>query len=213
VAPGREPIEGQFVIDTGSSSTLLLARSFVDKHELRKSVSKTIPVRGGGVGGQVQIAMGRISTLQLGRFVIEDPITGFVDVGEIAEPDEAGNIGGRFLRRFRVIFDLARNRMILEPGKYFRDVDELDMSGAALVSEGDEKLQAFKVVRVRDKSPAAEAGLRPQDTVLAIDGQAARDLTLSAVKDLFRRDGQECSLQVKRDEKELTIRIKLKRRI
>jgi C-terminal processing protease CtpA/Prc len=103
--------------------------------------------------------------------------------------------------------------MILEPGKYFRDVDELDMSGVALVSEGDENARAFKVVRVRNKSPAAEAGLRPQDIVLAIDGQAARDLTLSAIKDLFRRDGRDCSLQVKRDEEELTIRIKLKRQI
>jgi C-terminal processing protease CtpA/Prc len=81
-----------------------------------------------------------------------------------------------------------------------------------VVSEG-ENFQVFKVVRIRDKSPASDAGLRPQDIVLAVDGQAAKDLTLSKIKDLFRRHSQDCLLKVKRGEQELTITVKLKRQI
>jgi predicted aspartyl protease len=212
VAPGREPVEGQFVIDTGSANTLMLAKAFIEKHALRKSVSKTIPVRGGGVGGPIHMAMGRLAKLQLGSFALESPITGFVDVGEIAEPDEAGNIGGRFLRRFRVIFDYSRKRMILERGKYFSEPEEFDMSGAGLVAEG-ETFQQIRVVGVREKSPAADAGLRPQDLILKIDDQRADILTLSKIKQLFRRDGREYSLIVKRGEQELRITLRLRRMI
>jgi hypothetical protein len=55
----------------------------------------------------------------LGNFVIQNPITGFVKVGEIADRGKDGNIGGKFLRRFRVTFDYSRRRMILEPNSFF----------------------------------------------------------------------------------------------
>jgi hypothetical protein len=44
--------------------------------------------------------------------------------------------------------------MILEPGKYFSEPEEFDMSGAGLVAEGA-TLQQIRVVGVREKSPAA----------------------------------------------------------
>jgi hypothetical protein len=212
VVPGRDPVEGQFVIDTGSSNTLMLARTFVEEHKLLKAVGRTIPVRGGGVGGPVRMAMGRLSRLELGRSVIKDPLTGFMEAGDIAAPGKAGNIGGRLLRRFHVIFDFSRKRMILEKGKYFDEPEEFDMCGAGLSYEGAAS-QGFRVVGVREKSPAAQAGLRPKDVILKIDGQLATALTLHKLKELFRRDGKEYALVVKRGEQVLQIKLKLRRLI
>jgi hypothetical protein len=212
VVPGREPVEGQFVIDTGSSMTLLLTKSFVGEHKLLKAVGRTIPVRGGGVGGPVRMAMGRLSRLQLGKSAIKSPLTGFMEVGEIAAPGKAGNIGGRLLRRFRVIFDYSRKRMILERGKYFDEPEEFDMSGAGL-SSGGPGSQGIRVAGVREKSPAAEAGLRPKDVIMKIDRQPTTALTLHKVKELFRREGKEYTLVVKRGERQLKVKLRTRRLI
>ncbi len=207
---GREPIEGEFVIDTGGNGTLMLARSFVEQNRLLESVGQTIQAGGGGVGGPIQIAFGRLKSLRLGSFVINNPLTGFVKAGEIADEGKAGNIGGKCLRRFRVTFDYTRQRMILEPNANFAGADEFDMSGAAIVGDGPD-FAVIRVLRVRPNSPATEAGLRAQDVIEAVDGKPIREF--ARIKQLFRQDGHEYLLTVKRDEHILQIKIKLRRLI
>lgn len=209
--PGGNPIEGEFVIDTGGNRILLLARSFVEQHRIMESVGKTLATGGGGVGGEIQLAMGRLKSFQLGRFAITNPLTGFTKVGEIADAGKAGNIGGGFLRRFRVIFDYSRKRMILEPNSRLTEADEFDMSGAALTSEPP-AFTVIKVVGVRPDSPAAQAGLEPQDVIIAVDGQAATTLNVSKLRRMFRVEG-ECLLKVKRGEQIVEVKLKLRRLI
>jgi hypothetical protein len=96
------------------------------------------------VGGEIQGALGRVESFELGPFVVKHPLTGFIRVGEIADPGKAGNIGGRFLRRFRVIFDYSRQQMILEPNRFYSEPEESDMSGATLNSEPPH----YRVIRV-----------------------------------------------------------------
>lgn len=211
-APGGNLIEGEFVIDTGGNRTLLLTQHFVEQHRLLGSVGKTLEARGGGVGGEIQLAMGRMESLQLGRFSISNPVTGFTKVGEIADAGKAGNIGGGFLRRFRVIFDYSRKRMILEPNSRLAEPDEFDMSGAALMSE-EPGFTVIKVVRVRPDSPAANAGLQPQDVVIAIDGQPASNFNVNKLRRMFRMEGREYLLNVKRGEQLVEVKIKLRRLI
>ncbi len=210
-APGGDPVDGEFVIDTGGNRTLLLAKDFVDQYRLMQNVEKTLMVRGGGVGGEVQLAMGRLKSLRLGQFQIASPVAGFIKVGQITDTGKAGNIGGGFLRRFRVIFDYARKRMILEPNARLAEADEFDMSGAAVMSEGPD-YTAIKVVRVRPDSPAAQAGLEAQDVILAVDGQPPKTLSLNRLKTLFRVE-REYTLKVKRKEDILEVRLKLRRLI
>jgi predicted aspartyl protease len=210
-APGGNPIEGAFVVDTGGGGNLLLARRFVEQHRIMESVGKTLPTRGGGVGGEIQLSMGRLKSLELGRFVITHPLTGFTKVGEVAAAGKAGNIGGGFLRRFRVIFDYSRKRMILEPNSRLTEADEFDMSGAALMSEPP-AFDVIKVVRVRPDSPSAEAGLKPQDIIIAVDGQLATTLSLGQIRKMFRVE-HECRLEVKRGGQIIEVKLKLRRLI
>ena len=205
---GREPIEGEFVIDTGGNNTLMLTPTFVEQHRLLEFVGPRLQVGGGGLGGSIQVEFARIRTLELGGLVIHNPVTGFVRVGQIADVDKAGNIGGKYLRRFRVIFDYSRQRMTLEPNANFPAPDEFDMSGAAVIADGPD-FSVLKVVRVRPNSPASAAGLRPQDVIEAVDGKPIREL--AKLKQLFRQPDKEYLLNVKRAEKVIQVKIKLRR--
>lgn len=155
--------------------------------------------------------MGRLKSLELGRFVIANPITGFTKVGEIADAGKAGNIGGGFLRRFRVIFDYSRKRMVLEPNSRFTEADEFDMSGAALTSEPP-AFTLIKVVLVRPDSPSAEAGLKPKDVIISVDGQPETALNLSQIRKMFRVE-REYRLKVQRGGQIVEVKLKLRRLI
>ena len=206
----QHPIQGQFVIDTGSNNTLMLARPFVEQHRLLESVGPTAPARGGGVGGEIQLAFGRVKGLQIGTFAIANPVVAFITKGEIADSGKSGNIGGKLLRRFRVIFDYSRQRMILEPNRFFSEPDEADMSGLALIAEPPD-FKTIMVTRVRPNSPAAEAGLMPQDVITAVDGERATEL--SKLKHLFRQAGKEPLLTIRRGDQTMQMKIKLRRLI
>src|SRR6266852_8083667 len=113
--PGRVPLEGNFRIDTGGSHALILGTPFVKIQKILESMPKTIAAPSAGVGGETSMRLGRVQSLQLGRFVLEKLVTGLATSakGALANPDLTGNIGDGILRRFKVIFDYRNHRMIL----------------------------------------------------------------------------------------------------
>lgn len=123
---GREPVEGEFLIDTGSGRALIVQEAFEREHKLLESIRETIQGRGDGVGGEVQFLVGRVNNLQLGSFILENPVTAFARKGKFAGDNKAGNIGNEILRRFKVVFDYSRQRMILEPNQHFGEPFELN---------------------------------------------------------------------------------------
>ncbi len=101
----------------------------IERNNLRESLPPTITTFGRGVGGEVRMPIGRASALELGKLKLERLVTAFPSNGWFGEQGKAGNIGSAVLRRFKVIFDYSRGRMILEPNKFFSDAFEHDMSG------------------------------------------------------------------------------------
>jgi hypothetical protein len=214
VLPGKRTVEGEFVVDTGSPFSLMLAAPFVTEHRLLEGIGKTIGSKARGVGGEMLLSIGRLQGFRLGRFLLADPVTVFPQNfgGEITARGTAGNLGAGFLRRFRVIFDYSRGRMILEPNTSFGDRDEYDMSGVSLVAEGA-AFDTIKVARLIEPSPAAEAGLRREDVIVAVDGKAAAAIGLANLRSLFREEGREVRLDVLRDGEALALQLKMRRLI
>lgn len=209
--PGRAPIEGNFRIDTGGSHALILHTPFVKAQNILKAVPKIILAPAAGVGGETSVLLGRVQSLQLGRFALENPVTSFAQStkGAFANPDLTGNIGGGILRRFKVIFDYQGRRMILEPNSRFTQPFESDMSGMVLIAEGP-KFDAFKIFYLTEKSPASEAGLRVGDVINAIDDKHASTLTLDDVREMFKQSGHEYLLSIKRGEQVSQVKLKLR---
>ena len=107
------PVRGEFEIDTGCDSGVCLGHDFITANHLLDETE----TRGGGkfgVGGSVKTRSGHLPDLQLGGAKIEKPQTDFFLEGSPVDPGLAGHIGIEALRRFKVIFDYPRQRMILE---------------------------------------------------------------------------------------------------
>jgi C-terminal processing protease CtpA/Prc len=84
------------------------------------------------------------------------------------------------------------------------------MSGLEFAGDGEDFKQ-YVVNEVTGNSPASEAGFKEEDVLTAIDGRPASALTLEQIRALLRREGEEHTLTVKRDEKTLSFRLKLRR--
>ena len=162
--------EGIFEIDTGANSTVVLNSPFVKAHDGIEP-PKTIALEGIGIGGATCARLGRLEELRLANFVLKNPLARFShdEKGELASREFSGLLGGELLRRFRVIFDYARRRMILEANRHFSEPDEFEMSGAAFTADAP-NFNVFKVRQIIENSPAAQAGLLVGDVLTAIDG-------------------------------------------
>jgi predicted aspartyl protease len=184
---GGKPIDGRFMFDTGSGGALVLHSPFVGAHNLPGPDTKTVRAIGiGGAGGQSVGRIGRVASLELGAFTIKNPETIFSAdaAGSFADKSLAGNIGAQIARRFRMILDYSRSRLILEPSAAFDEPFDRAQSGMALRAEGAD-YRTFRVREVLEDSPATEAGIQPGDVIASIDGVAAESLTLTAISQML----------------------------
>ena len=105
---------GRFEIDTGCDGGLCLGSDFVEANRLLESTGKTDSSGRRGLGGGARTRIGHVPKFRLGSQVIERPLTNFFLEGSPVDDGLAGHVGMEVLRRFRVIFDYSRERMILE---------------------------------------------------------------------------------------------------
>ncbi len=213
---GRQPLDGEFIVDMGAGRfTVILNTPLVESHNLLAAPQKTIKEPGAkGVGGDVKLLVGRLPRLQLGSFTLTDPVVHFAQdrKGAFASSEFSGVIGGELLRRFKVVFDYAHKRMILEPNAGLAEPFEYDMSGVRLSFEGTD-FKTLRVSRVVENSPATEVGVREGDVVSAINGSPAAEFSLSQINKLFRQEGKECSLEIIRGVEHMELKLKLRRLI
>jgi hypothetical protein len=170
-------------LDTGSRLTVTLLRPFLDAHPAIDARATTAPgVEGYGIGGP---ARGRLGDVTLGLDGHELTVVGDYTnqrVGAFASGAVGGNVGEGVLRRFVITYDEARGRAHVVPSTAYDDPQQLDRSGRFLIRRDD----ATIVLDVRPGTPAALAGLRADDELLAVDGTPAWALGLDAIRARLR---------------------------
>jgi hypothetical protein len=212
---GRDAVEGMFEVETADSGILSVERSFSEAHQLLKSAKDLrLGHIGGGEGTMSRTLQGRVKEIKLGRFAISNPIVSFsqTDAGKDAAPIGDGQLGGAVFRRFRVILDYSRRRMILEPNEHFFEPVEADMSGFELVVEGED-LKTLTINEVLANSPASEAGVKEEDELTAINGRPVANFTLEQIRQMLKQEGKEVALSLKRGSQTLQVKLKLRRLI
>jgi C-terminal processing protease CtpA/Prc len=97
-----------------------------------------------------------------------------------------GNIGGSILKRFRVVFDYANEKMYIKKNRLYRKEFEYNMSGMELMAVGP-LLSTLIVSKIIKDTPAYRAGLREGDLVFSVNGRRPPELDLSIYSSLVSR--------------------------
>jgi hypothetical protein len=132
ILEGRAPIEAKLEVDTGADGTFVINSPLVKREKLVEAISKTGQSNNNGAGGEQILLAGRVKAVQLGQLVFDNPPVGLSQdtEGAGASEENDGVVGGEIFRRFKVILDYSRKRMILEPNKSFNDPYNVEMSGS-----------------------------------------------------------------------------------
>ena len=157
---GKAPVTVDIAVDLGASHALWLNEG--EAGRLAPPANAIETTLGHGLSGAVRGHIGRVERLTVGPYVFENVVTVF-PVPEHQHPGgfdfRDGFIGAETLKRFRVTFDYAGERMVLERGRRFADPFEHDMTGLVLHPGGRERRTVDRVLpdlpaRKRAFSPA-----------------------------------------------------------
>ena len=204
-------VSGKFGIDTGARSSLLVYGPFAEENRLKEKYGARLEgVTGWGFGGPVRSLLARAKELRIGDVVVHDLVVRLSTqkAGLTTSSAMAGLIGPDVLSQFDLTVDYSRNQVIFEKNKNYGRRDSYDRAGMWMGQEG----QHFTVVDVVAGGPAADAGIKTGDTILAIDGVPTRKLVLPDVREHIRREvvGKEMTLQLESNGKRRTVTVILR---
>ncbi|GAA3965286.1 aspartyl protease family protein [Hymenobacter antarcticus] len=205
----------KLVLDTGASHALSLE---LDSDPRLVAPARRLPTDlGRGLTGTVHGFLGRVATLHLGRYVLRSVLTSFPDAADVhrrVDVPRNGNIGYELLKRFTLVIDYPHQRLLLRPNVSFRDPFEHDMCGIELLATGP-NYRRFVVLRVVPGSPAAIAGLEPDEELLSINLIPANEFSLSELDRMLHSvDGRDLFMILRRPDGNLhTTSVRLKRQI
>jgi hypothetical protein len=196
-------------LDTGSSDFIGFNGSYVQAENLVPDNQPQIPVLGMAVGGQTDNWVTRLEEFRVGDITFSNPVVGY-SVDTLRSGD-AGTIGAEFLRRFTVIFDYPRDRIILEPNENFNNDFVWDMSGIFPIAEAPD-FGTKIVMAVQPGSPADEVGIVAGDILAKIEAFGCREISISDIRTRFTKAG-EVNLLVQRGQSTREVVMMLKPQI
>jgi len=211
---GEHDSTAQFLLNSAQAAGIVFRDRYVSAHEHDFGHFKTIPGMYAGESGEIPAAVGRLNSFGLEKLQLPNLIATLPHgaIENESDSSSAGIIGGAYLRRFILIFDLPHQQIIFVPNIEYIDRDDIGMSGLTILAQGSNH-KTFEVAFVVPGSPGAQAGVREGDIIEAVDGEPAADLTLDQVQDLFRQLDEKYKILLSRDGKTITVNLQTRRLI
>jgi PDZ domain/Aspartyl protease len=207
---GKKSIPVKLLVDTGGDHALSLD---VGSHaDIKVPVKNLGNGSASGLTGSYKLQTALVRKLKMGGSTLKDVPTSFIDStsdGTAQMGGRQGLLGSAVLRRFKVIFDYSRSRMILEPKRSLGNDFEYSLNGFRFTRMPETK--TLKLYQIIDGSPAKRAGLLIGDEILSINGRTASEYTDKDLKKMFRENNNTVRFAVMRNDKRLVKIIKLKR--
>jgi hypothetical protein len=202
----------KLLVDTGASLSMLL--------HTYSTPGLTLPpqtIRGNigtGLGGEIEGVVGRIRNVKIGSHQLNSPICNFQELLQLSDSNfingRNGLVGSEILSRFNMIIDFGREKMYVQPNRFFKEAFTYDRSGISLITSGVD-LKQFLVQDILENSPASEVGIQVGDEILKMNWFPNRFYTLATMNDkLQSKIGKTIHLTLKRNGKKIKVKFKLK---
>jgi len=171
-------VRGQFLIDTGDRSYLTLFTPFASSHYPLRDRRLRGVVTGFGLVSPIVTDLTRTS-FAVDHLAVPDLLTRLATqtMGGFASSALAGSIGFPTFQNADIEIDYVRHRLTIASSGPAPN-SQWDHVGMWL-SRGQDALIVDSVI---PHSPAAQAGLRPGDQLLSVDGQRAQTVNLPKLR-------------------------------
>lgn len=202
-----------FMLKTGASHAVFFEDDSVEYFLPYRNLE--VPI-GQAFGGEVLGHIGRLRSLDIDDFSLEDPLATFAKPEHVEQNDNSkkfgdGSIGQGVLQRFNVIYDFHQSKVYLKRNNNFSDSFEYDMSGI-FIAVKQAKEYSFTIKSVRKDSPAQKAGIQVGDIIQSINDQKLTINNYGQYLNLFlTREGKKITFKVKRGDEEVTCSYRLAR--
>ena len=206
---GKDSVPVTLVVDMGARHALSLYENS-EKNIFCPQNSKE-GIIGSGMLGDVVGSWGRISQLELKSFKLRGLITTFPKAGEnmgIPRSMCDGNLGIQSLRRFNIVFDYSRKRLILTPNGSYSKPFEFNMAGLLLRRHFDGNQLVYDVL---PGSPGERQGIQKGDIILSINGRKTAHYAYDKIVEIFEQDGKKLTLTILRQTQKIIKSVRLKR--
>jgi hypothetical protein len=202
----------KLLVDTGASLSMLL-----HTYSTPGLVLPPQTIRGNigmGFGGEIEGVVGRIRQINMGSHRLVLPVCNFQELHQMSDSNfingRNGLIGSEILSRFNMIIDFGREKMYLQPNRFFKQAFTYDRSGIALITSGT-NLKHFLVQDVLENSPASEIGIQVGDEIINMNRLPSRFFTLSSMNDRLQgKIGKTVRLSIRRKGETIKVKIKLR---
>jgi hypothetical protein len=190
----------KLLLDTGASlASLLYARPENGIVIPDTVITGTLGV---GLGGSLRGYMGKMEFIEIGPYSFSQYLTSFQkpEIGDslLLSFGKDGIIGNGLLSRFTFILDYQESRLYLKPNRWFKRKMQYDRSGLMLITVGKD-LRTVQVLDVIIGSPAHEAGIKPGDNLVRINGLPVMLVGFDRIlRKLSGKSGKKIRLSVKR---------------
>ena len=199
-------VESRFYFDTGAGMCLLLSEGFIQDSVFIRSKRKWYATQAEGLGGKAPMRQGVVKMLKLGPFKFRNvPTFIFEDEYNITSyPYLGGLIGNDLLKKFNLIINYEKRDIYLTPNTHFRDKFDYSYTGLGMyVIDGD-----IKVIDVMENSPAAKAGFKAEDIIMAVENNFSKNI--QTYKNLMQTPGQRLKVLVLREGAPVILTLKVK---
>jgi hypothetical protein len=193
----------KLLMDTGASHGLMLEPLSDEKILVPPNTVST--VIGRGLGGVITGKTGRIESLKLGNYTLDNVLANFPDPNSYMDTLKSsltfrhGTIGGEILSRFTVIFNFPQGKLYLKKNSEFKKKFYMNLSGLDVKAKGS-NLDIFEVSEVRKFSPADKIGIKKGDIIHAVNGIPTKSLHLNHINALLNsKPGKKVSIVFERE--------------
>ena len=207
-------IKGKIRIDTGAAGGLHLHAGYLREHGMLDKFRGDVEMEMFGAGGKQTIQLVKVESLKLGEFEVREPVSTLMlgngeSEGIMSSLDAMATAGTEVLSRFVVIFDYARNRLILEPTKKTEFAGRMNRAGLMLVEDADGRIFVGAVLK---GSPGDDAGFREGDEILKLEKlKPGKGLTADlANRMLYASEGVTFDFKIRRDGDERNLALTLR---